>query len=283
MKRPIPVLLALLLLAPIFGGCQKVRARVEMKKGNEMYLNESYREALAQYQKGLELDPKATFAWRSVGLTALALYKPGDNSKQNKEMGNLAIQAFENYLKDHPKDEKVRDYLMATYVNSKQYDKALTYLNEQAKANPANDNIQSSRVRLLMEADRMPEAIQAANQMRPTQAKAESLYSIGVSIWDLSYRRGETVSAEERERLVDTGLAGMAEALKINPEYFEAMVYNNLLFREKAKLQLDEAKKQEYTAQANVWVEKAKALRKKLQEEEKKKLAEEASKTTKEG
>ncbi len=283
MKRPIPVLLALLLLAPLFGGCQKVRARVEMKKGNEMYLNESYREALAQYQKGLELDPNATFAWRSVGLTALALYKPGDNSKQNKEMGNLAIQAFESYLKDYPADAKVRDYLMATYVNSKQYDKALTYLNEQAKADPNNDNIQSSRVRLLMEAERMPEAIQAANQMRPSQAKAESLYSIGVSIWDLSYRRGETVSAEERARLVDTGLAGMAEALKINPEYFEAMVYNNLLFREKAKLQLDEAKKQEYTAQANVWVEKAKTLRKKLQEEEKKKLAEEAANKTKEG
>lgn len=283
MKRPIPVLLALLLLAPVFGGCQKVRARVEMKKGNEMYHNESYREALAQFQKGLELDPNATFAWRSVGLTALALYKPGDNSKQNKEMGNLAIQAFENYLKDYPKDEKVRDYLMATYVNSKQYDKALSYLTEQAKADPNNDNIQASRVRLLMEADRMPEAITAANQMRPSQAKAESLYSIGVSIWDLSYRRGDTVSAEERERLVDTGLAGMAEALKINPDYFEAMVYNNLLFREKAKLQLDEAKKQEYIAQANVWVEKAKTLRAKLQEEEKKKLAEEAANKHKEG
>ena len=47
MKRPIPVLLALLLLTPFLGGCQKVRARVEMKKGNEMYLNESYRQALA--------------------------------------------------------------------------------------------------------------------------------------------------------------------------------------------------------------------------------------------
>ena len=51
MKRPIPVLLALLLVVPFLGGCSKVRARVEMKKGNEYYLNESYRQALAQYQK----------------------------------------------------------------------------------------------------------------------------------------------------------------------------------------------------------------------------------------
>ena len=71
MKRPIPVLLALLLLTPLLGGCHKVRARVEMKKGNEYYLNESYRQALSQYQKGLELDPSATFAWRSSRISGM--------------------------------------------------------------------------------------------------------------------------------------------------------------------------------------------------------------------
>jgi tetratricopeptide (TPR) repeat protein len=280
MKRPIPVLLALLLLVPVLGGCSKVRARAEMKKGNEYYMNESYREALSQYQKGLRLDPNATFAWRSVGLSALALYKPGDNSKQNREMGSLAIQAFESYLKDYPDDDKVRDYLMSTYVNAKQYDKALAYLEQQAKEHPENTNIQASRVRLLMEAERMPEAIQVANQMPAGQTKAEALYSIGVAIWDESYHRGDTIPAVDRERKVDQGLAGMDEALKIKPDYFEAMVYNNLLLREKAKLQVDEAKKQEYTTQANVWVEKAKALRKKQLEEEKKKKQAEAAKTT---
>ena len=59
----------------------------------------------------------------------------------------------------------------------------------------------------------------------------------------------------------------------VGPDYFEAMVYYNLLYREKAKLQTDEAKKAEYTAKANEWVDKAKALRKKMQEEEKKKQA----------
>jgi tetratricopeptide (TPR) repeat protein len=278
-KRPIPVLLALLLLAPLLGGCHKVRARVEMKKGNERYHQEAYREALAQYQKGLELDPSATFAWRSVGLSALALYRPGDNSKANREMGNLAIQGFENYLEDYPDDEKVRDYLLSTYVNTKQYGKALAYLEEQAKEHPENTSIQASRVRLLIEADRLPEAIQVVDQLPPGQAKAEALYTIGVTIWDESYHRGETMPAAEREKLVDQGLTGMDQALKMKPDYFEAMVYNNLLLREKAKLQVDPAKQQEYRAQADQWVEKAKALRKKQQEEEKKKAAEQAKTT----
>ena len=280
MKRPIPVLLALLLLTPFLGGCHKVRARVEMKKGNERYLNENYREALTQYQKGLELDPSATFAWRSVGLSALALYKPGDNSRANREMGDLAVKAFESYLEDYPDDEKVRDYLISTYVNSKKYDQALAYLEKQAQADPGNANIQASRIRLLIEAGRMDEARQIANQMPPNQAKAEALYTLGVGAWDAAFHgKNTTMPAAEQEKRIDEALTGMQEALRINPEYFEAMVYYNLLFREKAKLQTDEAKKAEYTAKANEWVDKAKALRKKMQEEEKKKLAAEAKTT----
>ena len=279
MKRPIPVLLALLLLTPLLGGCQKVRARVEMKKGNAMYAEEAYREALTQYQKGLELDPSATFAWRSVGLSALALYRPGDNSKANREMGQLAIEGFENYLEDYPEDEKIRDYLISTYVNSKKYDQALAYLEKQSQENPDDANIQASRVRLLIQAERLPQAIQLANQLPRGQAKAESLYSVGVTIWDKSFHQGDTMSVEEREKLIDQGLAGMAQALQINPEYFEAMVYNNLLLREKAKVQLDGTKRLEYQAQADQWVEKAKTLRKKQLEEEKKKQAEAQAKT----
>lgn len=279
MKRPIPVLLALLLLTPLLGGCQKVRARVEMKKGNAMYAEEAYREALTQYQKGLELDPSATFAWRSVGLSALALYRPGDNSKANREMGDLAIEGFENYLEDYPEDEKIRDYLISTYVNSKKYDQALAYLEKQAQENPNDANIQASRVRLLIQAERLPQAIQLANQLPRGQAKAESLYSVGVTIWDKSFHQGDTMSVEQREKLIDQGLAGMQQALEINPEYFEAMVYYNLLLREKAKVQLDGTKRLEYQAQADQWVEKAKALRKKQLEEEKKKQAEAQAKT----
>jgi tetratricopeptide (TPR) repeat protein len=280
MKRPIPVLLALLLLTPFLGGCNKVRARVEMKKGNERYLNEAYREALAQYQKGLELDPNATFAWRSVGLSALALYRPGDNSKANREMGDLAIQGFEKYLEDYPDDEKVRDYLISTYVNSKKYDQALAYLEKQAQADPSNAAIQSSRIRLLIEAGRVPEARQLANQLPPNQAKAEALYTLAVGAWDEAFHgKNLMIPADQREQRIDQALAGMEEALRIKPDYFEAMVYYNLLYREKAKLQTDEVKKAEYTAKANEWVDKAKALRKKMQEEEKKKLAQEAKTT----
>lgn len=279
MKRPLPILLALLMLAPVLGGCQKVRARAEMKKGNEMYHDEAYREALAQYQKGLKLDPSATFAWRSVGLSALALYRPGDNSKANREMGELATQAFEKYLEDYPDDEKVRDYLISTYVNTKKYNEALAYLDRQAKANPQDANIRASQVRLLIESGQVPKAAEVARSMPNGQPKAEALYSIGVWGWDKSFH-GADVPIEERQRFVDLGLACMEEAVKINPNYFEAVVYYNLLYREKAKMELDGTKRLEYIAKADTLQARAKELRKKQIEEEKKKAAE-AAKTAK--
>jgi tetratricopeptide (TPR) repeat protein len=253
------------MLAPVLGGCQKVRARAEMKKGNEMYHDEAYREALAQYQKGLKLDPSATFAWRSVGLSALALYRPGDSSKANREMGELATQAFEKYLEDYPDDEKVRDYLISTYVNTKKYDQALAYLEKQSKANPEDANLQASQVRLLIESDRVPRAAEVARNMPSGQPKAEALYSVGVWTWDRSFH-GSDIPLEERQRWVDLGLT--------------SLVYYNLLFREKAKMELDGAKRLEYMAKADQYVAKAKEVRKKQVEEEKKKAAE-AAKTAK--
>jgi tetratricopeptide (TPR) repeat protein len=261
MHRPKPVVLALLLMAPVLVGCHKVQARVELKKGNAMYMNESYRGALVQYQKGLELDPDATFAWRSVGLSALALYHPGDESPQNRQYGDLAIQAFQKYLADYPDDQKVYDYMMATLVNAKRFDDALAYLAKEAQAKPNDPNIQATRVRILIQAGKLQEAWQLAQQV-PTASKAEALYSIGVSAWDKSYHDAN-IDHDTRAGIVDMGLKAMDEALKVKPDYFEAMTYYNLLYREKAKLETDANLRLQDTALADEWLKKAMEQRKK--------------------
>ncbi len=277
MHRPFSILLAVLLIAPALGGCNKVQARVEMKKGNALYQQEAYIAALDQFQKGLELDPNATFAWRSVGLTALALYRPGDPGPKNTGYSKTAIEAFEKYLVDYPDDEKVQDYLMTMYVNDKDYDEALAFLDKQAQNSddPNDPKFDTSRVRILLQSNRTDQAWQLAQKLPASPAKAETLYSIGVASWDKSYN-DKSLDPVTREQVVDRGLKATEQALQIRPEYFEAMVYYNLLYREKAKMQTDVAKREEYLAQAQEWVQKATALRKKQQAEEKAKAAAEA-------
>jgi tetratricopeptide (TPR) repeat protein len=265
MHRPTTYLLALLVLtAPVLSGCNKVRARVELKKGNAFYQQESYAKALPQFQKGLELDPGATFAWRSVGLSALALYRPGDANEQNKEYERVAIDAFEKYLEDYPNDSKVHEYLLTMYVNSKQYDKAMAYIDRQIQEKPEKQGeLEAMKVSILTQTGQLEQAAQLAQKVSP-EKRPEMLYSVGVSAWD-KVRNDASLDNAGKEKMVDLGLSTIKQALDIRPEYFEAMVYYNLLYRQKADVTLDEAKKQEYIALANQWRDKAVELRKKSQ------------------
>lgn len=275
MHRTKVVLAVALLAAPLLVGCNKVQARVELKQGNAFYQQEEYRQALAKFQRGLELDPTATFAWRSVGLTALALFRPGDPSPENMRYAETAIDAFKKYLEDYPEGEKVRDYLLTTLVQTKRFDEALKYLRE--KGDPNDPDIVRAQVNILIQAGRFDEAWQLAQRMTgPNQA--EVLYSVGVSTWDQAYRN-PNLSYEQRGKMVDTGLEALRRALEVKPDYFEAMAYYNLMFREKAKLEMDGTKRLEYVALADEWMKKALDLRKRQQEAEKKAAAKAAAET----
>ena len=275
MHRTKVVFAVALLAAPLLVGCHKVQARVELKQGNAFYQQEEYRQALAKFQKGLELDPTATFAWRSVGLTALALFRPGDPNPENMRYAETAIEAFKKYLEDYPESEKIRDYLLTTLVQTKRFDEALKYLRE--KGDPNDPDIVRAQVNILIQAGRFDEAWQLAQRMTgPNQA--EVLYSVGVSTWDQAYRN-PNLSYEQRSKMVDTGLEALRRALEVKPDYFEAMAYYNLMFREKAKLEMDGTKRLEYVALADEWMKKALDLRKRQQEAEKKAAAKAAAET----
>ena len=62
-----------------------------------------------------------------------------------------------------------------------------------------------------------------------------------MACWAQSYN-DPMLSAEQRTRIVDIGLDAAKRAIEIKPDYFEAMAYYNLLFREKAKLEADPLK-----------------------------------------
>ncbi|MFL6193453.1 MAG: tetratricopeptide repeat protein [Thermoanaerobaculia bacterium] len=254
-------LAALLLVSAV--GCGKVQARAELKKGNSYYQQEQYSKAMDRYQKGLELDPDATFAWRSLGLSALALYRPGDEDPKNKQYATTAIDAFEKYLAEYPDDEKIEDYLMATYVNAEKYQEALAFIDRRLQEKPeAAPKLQTSRINILTKADRLEEAFKMVSNLQGDE-KAKALYSIGTMAWDKSYHDPGQLDYESKSQLIDMGLDAEKQALDVKPDYIEAMIYYSLLLREKAKVETDGTKRLEYEAEADTWRNKAMDLRKK--------------------
>jgi tetratricopeptide (TPR) repeat protein len=251
------------LLALSAAGCGKVQARAELKKGNSYYQQEQYTKALNYFRKGLELDPDATFAWRSVGLSALALYRPGDDSRQNVEYASTAIDAFEKYLAEYPDDDKIAEYLMSTYVNAKKYKEAIAFIDQRIQEKPEERaNLQRARITILTQAGQLDKAFQLVQQLQGEE-RAQALYSIGVSAWDKVFHDPGMMDYESKNRLVDMGLDATKKALATKPDYVDAMIYYGLLLREKAKLETDGAKRLAYQDEAVTWQQKAIEARKK--------------------
>ena len=85
----------------------------------------------------------------------------------------------------------------------------------------------------------------------PLDAFAETRYRKGVELWDKVYRDGALPPAEGR-KLVAEAVAALDEALKVKPDYLEAIVYKSVVLRLQAeKFETDPARRKALIAEAD--------------------------------
>lgn len=258
MHRLVWMLVLSLFAVTAFSGCyQQIQARKELKKGNEYYKQEAYKDALEQFKKGLELDPEATFAWRSLGLSAMALVKPGDTRPENMEYAKTAVDAFQKYMDAFPKDDKVLDYLITTYLNAQMYNEAIEYIQNYRKLHPEAAKLLQPLVMLMVRAGKIEDAYQLALKDAPDNSVI--FYTIAFNAWAKSYY-DPTMEKPARKKLVDLGLRSVIKSLELKPDFSE-MAYINLLYRERGKLETEVDKQNLWKAGADAWGKKAVKLR----------------------
>jgi tetratricopeptide (TPR) repeat protein len=260
-----PILLLMLVAGVLLTGCDTLQARMELNKGNSYYKNEKYKDAMIQFQKGLALDPSLKFAWRSVALSAMVLYRPGVEDAENMRYFSTTIDAFKKYLAAFPQDQKAQEFMVGTYMAANKFDEVLAYLQGELKKNPGELKANKLIVSIYLRTQRIKEAYDwIVNHIPKTDA--EPYYLVSVYCWDKAYR-DPSITPQQRGEYVELGLTSADKALQMQPEYFDAMIYTNLLYREKAKLQTTEATKQQYFDKAEEWRTKALALREKLKKQ----------------
>lgn len=254
-------LTALAALALLTSGCQRIQARAELKQGNALYAEGRYDEALGRFRRGLELDPSAAFAWRSVGFAAVALHRPGDHGAENERHADAAVEAFHEYLRSHPGDQEIEEYLLTVLLNAERYDEAIAHLERRAASGDGaagSGEAERAISRVLIEAGRLEEAFARA-EAPGREPDPEVLYSIGVACWDRAANDPDLDSRAAGEA-ADLGLRATARAIELRPDYAEAMAYHNLLLRQKARLEPDPFVQQDWIAEAVQWHERALAL-----------------------
>jgi tetratricopeptide (TPR) repeat protein len=261
MHRTLKALVVLTVLVPL-AGCHKLEGRAYFHRGNRHYNNEEYRAALREFQKGLEKDPSATFAWRSVGLSALAQFHPGDDSAENKAMGDTAADAFRKYIAANPKDEKAREYLITALIGNAKHKEAVQEIEEQAKLHPTEVKYRLAVVRTLTEGGFLQEAMDRAEQ--ETVKDPTLFYTIGVTAWSRSFYTPPAEVTQHRQ-LIELGIKALERADQLNPNSFDNMSYLNLLWREMTKVEIDPFKQQDYLAKADQYFQRAMEIRKATQ------------------
>jgi tetratricopeptide (TPR) repeat protein len=262
---------AILVLAVLaLPGCNKIKSKQEIKKGNDFLKASQYQSALSAYQEALRLDPGEEKLHKHIGIAYMGMYQPGSKHPKDLEFAQKAIDNLKQYVAAYPEDTKVLEYLVSMYLNTERFDDAIDfYQNELLKRNPKDSKAMQSLAMLYFKKGDFDNGVKWLKERLTVEGdNPEVYYLIGVQAWDRSYNFPD-VDPVLRAKIVDDGMAALNKAVEMKPDYFEAISYINLLYREKAKLETDPVKKQEYTDLANKYLQQALALRKAAQEKAK--------------
>jgi tetratricopeptide (TPR) repeat protein len=251
MKRHFIVLAGLAALTIGSTGCDKLKARDSLKRGVQAFTNAKYPEAVAYFQKAVQLDPSYTTTHEYLAIAYMSQYIPGAESEENVRMADNAFKEFQEVLRLDPKDENATAYIAKLYFDQKKMDQAIEWNKKLIAINPKNKDAYYTLGVIAWSQWLIPDR-EARNKMRMKPEDPGPLK-------DKKIR--EVLKAKYRPML-DEGVANMQKALDIDPEYDEAMAYMNLLIRYRADLDdsQDEYKK-DWDA-ADGWVQKALATKK---------------------
>jgi tetratricopeptide (TPR) repeat protein len=278
MRRSLVAVLVLGVLLVSAPGCQGLRERMAMKKAHELYKAQKYDEAIKKYKEILAMDPGSYIATYQVAMSNLAMYHPGSSHAKDKEYATQAIEYLEKLMAmpapDEETKERVVKYYLSLLASAEMSDKAIAFMEKELAKDPRNVETVLQLANLYAKKGDFPNAWKYFTKRAELDPKnKEAWYTVGVVAWERSYKGKEMVSDGERETtLIPQGLAAFDKAIAIDADYFDALVYANLLYREKAALlgrqnRLEEA--QQAMETANSFKDRAQAARKKQMEAEK--------------
>jgi tetratricopeptide (TPR) repeat protein len=261
---------SLLIAVVALSGCNKIKSKQEIKRGNEFLKATQYQSALAAYEEALRLDPGETKLHKHIGIAYMGMYQPGSKHAKDLEFAQKAIDNLKLYVAAYPEDNKALEYLVSMYLNTERYDDAIDfYQSVLLKKDPRDSKAMQSLAMLYFKKGDFDNGVKWLKARQTVEGNnPEVYYLIGVQAWDRSYNFPDLDPAL-RAKFVEEGLQSLNKAVEMKPDYFEAVSYINLLYREKAKMETDPAKKQEYTDTANKYLQQALEMRKAAQEKAK--------------
>jgi tetratricopeptide (TPR) repeat protein len=253
--RKVLLVLAVAALAILSISCNQLKARDQLNKGVQAFTAAQYPEAVERFKTAVELDPGFSAARLYLATAYMQQYIPGADSPENNKMATAAFDNFKKVLEQNRKTRSPSPLSLPSNLNQKKWDEAQQWYEKLIAVEPQN---------------------------------ADAYYSMGFIAWSKWYPVYGTARANLGMKQEDPGprsrtkgqgrakgevragdrrwSAGARQGAPINPDYDDAMAYENLLVRERADLA---DTKEEYEKQQKIaddWVQKALATKKRKAE-----------------
>ena len=249
--RKMALILGVAALAALSVGCNQLKSRDQLNQGVQAFKNAQYPEAVERFKTAVELDPTFSTARLYLATAYMQQYIPGAMSPENEQMAKAAYDQFMKVLEQDPKNNVAVASVASLYLNQKKWDEAQQWYEKLVAIDPADADAYYSL------------GFVAWSKWYPAYGTARA--NLGMRQEDPGPIKDKKVKEELKAQygpVIDGGLQALDKALQINPDYDDAMAYENLLIRERADLTDN---KDEYADQikvANTWIDKALATKK---------------------
>jgi Tfp pilus assembly protein PilF len=249
-------------LALTAAGCAKLQSRNEINTGVASFKNAQYPEAVEHFKKAVEYDPSFVTARLYLATAYMQQWIPGAESPENAQMAKAAKDQFQKVLEQDPKNSNAVASIASIYLNDKKLDDAQQWYEKLAAVDPNNPVAYYSMGWI------------AWSKWYPADQKAR--VDMNMKPEEPGPLKDKKVKEELKAKylpVINNGLANLDKALQIDPNYVDAMAYENLLYRERADLADDKADYEKDVKSADGWMQKTLDTKKRLDEEKSKKAA----------
>lgn len=223
-----------------------------IRDANDAYAKEDYATALQHYKKARDIDSQSfPDLDRMIGYSLIGLYVPEDKSAANVKNADAAVVELRKYLKKRPDDRIAREALINLYLNADRITEAINYFRDWLKTHPADIEAVRSIATLYAKQGNFNESLNWYEKITLLDAKnPEAFYTYGVVCYE-KIAKNPPQDTAERLAIIAKGKSALQRASNMRKDYFEAMVYLSLLYRQQAPLESDPAKQQQLVAEAD--------------------------------
>lgn len=252
MKKKLCLITALSLSLLSLVSCTKVQARMAIRDANDAYAKEDYATALRHYQKARQIDPNSfPDLDRMVGYSLIGMYVPEDKSPANVKNADAAVVELRKYLKKVPDDRIAREALINLYLNADRITDAINYFREWLQTHPADLEAVRSIAQLYSKQGNFNESLNWYEKITLLDSKnPEAFYVYGVVCYE-KVAKNPPADMAERIAIIEKGKRALQRASEMRQDYFEAVIYLSLLYRQQAPIETDPVKQQQLVAEAD--------------------------------